>query len=128
MKETKTNLELGIILTSLADRGVVKIIIDYNGSGDSGAVEYIGLITNHNALTYIDNYSIDNWKDIEHAIEEWVYENLEQKEDWYNNDGGQGSFAIQVPSGEYTNNHGINTMSTETFDYSGNLIADSKKE
>jgi hypothetical protein len=89
------------------DDGYRYIIITYNGSGDSGAIEEIYL-----------SKTIDDIRDTtplissdREPIESWAYNAILDKiSDWYNNDGGYGTIVIDVNDCTYTVENNIRYM------------------
>lgn len=111
-------LDLGMALFSLAEAGVKTIDIRYSGGGDSGSIEETVALDKKGV--YMDPDTLDRWKEIVEALDAWAYKRLENVEgDWINNEGGSGTFTIQVPSGEYTLAHSINV--TQDFDHEGTI-------
>ena len=113
-----TKLDLGVALFNLAELGVKTIEITYSGGGDSGSLEEFNPRDKKDAL--IDESELDRWSEIQTMLEEWAYKRLQDTEgDWINNEGGSGTFTIQVPSGDYKLDHSINVQ--EDYDYSGKI-------
>jgi hypothetical protein len=113
-----TKLDLGMALFSMAELGVKTIGITYSGGGDSGSIEECNPRDKKDAL--IDESELDRWSEIQAMLEEWAYKRLQDTEgDWINNEGGSGTFTIQVPSGDYKLDHSINVQ--EDYDYSGKI-------
>ena len=101
-----TKLEFAMILTSLDEHGVDVITARYSGGGDSGEIEEVDL-EYRRVLEKNERRSYpENWGQISEEIQEWLYQRLEGEADWCNNEGGEGDLRIDVPSGEYTINHG----------------------
>ena len=107
LAEFKIKENIGIALFSLAEVGVREISIYYSGSGDSGEIVDVNLEYKKNASRETE---IDRWDEIEDILREWAYDRLEHEDDWCNNDGGEGTITIQVPSGEYRIHHGVRSM------------------
>lgn len=99
----------------LRKAGATEVVISFDGSGDSGSIEYVSI---HNAdrqqiqvdqtviypkekSTWVDGQWVD---EIEHkeipileALEAYCYDELEKTNiDWYNNDGGFGDMRIDL--------------------------------
>ena len=108
MKSKLTKLSLGTALLELKELGVIEIEISYSGGGDDGAIDDVELQYNLSGnRTRADRQLPEGWDEIKNELEEWTYERLGTEGDWVNNDGGEGTITIQVPSGEYTLNHGV---------------------
>jgi hypothetical protein len=128
-----TENELTGLLLKLADLGITGVKVNYNGGGDSGAIERIGY-TKSNCTTPEDvNDEIDVWDDgmslykldssAYSLIEDFAQEKiLDDIEDWWNNEGGFGDLCICVPSGKYIVNNHINIIETEDYFHDGNLL------
>ena len=133
-----TELEVTGLLFKLADLGVTGIKVEYEGSGDSGAIENIVYTTNKldsDEETNLDNvHELDAWSkecsnlntlnaDLESALQNFAYEKLMNDiDDWYNNEGGYGSIAILVPSGRYHIYNNIRYSNVETYQHDGSMI------
>jgi hypothetical protein len=113
-------------LRILKDLGVVKLVIDYSGSGDSGQIDTISAFrssdveTDPNGAQDVDELVkahapaneiamrvagvLLDEKDesLSSALERFAYDALESLnvEDWCNNDGGDGIMTIYVEAGE----------------------------
>jgi hypothetical protein len=122
----------------LADRGVTGIKVQYEGGGDSGAIENVVYTTEKMSEDEEDAFSDINdiyvWgqdvmhlrdldsgfaSDIEHFVEEKLLTNIE---DWWNNEGGSGSVCILIPSGKYKIINDIRITEIETYYHGGSLI------
>lgn len=133
-----TELEVTSLLLKLADLGVTGIKVEYEGSGDSGAIENIIYTTNKldsDEETNLDNvHGLDVWAtecpnlntldaDLESALQNFAYDKLMNDiDDWYNNEGGYGSIAILVPSGRYHIYNNIRYTNVETYQHDGSMI------
>jgi len=126
------------LLLQLADRGVTGIKVQYEGGGDSGAIENVVYTTEKMSEDEEDAFSDLNdlyvWgqdvmhlkdldsgfaSDIEHFVEEKL---LNEIEDWWNNEGGSGSVCILIPSGKYKIINDIRITEVETYYHEGSLI------
>jgi len=127
-----TEVELTSLLFRLADIGITGIKVNYDGGGDSGAIEWIGFTkkkceTPEEVDDYIDNWSGDaNLKNIVQSdyslVEDFAYDILNEIEDWWNDEGGFGSFCFLVPSGKYIINNSVRITNTQHFFHDGNLL------
>ena len=126
------------LLLQLADRGVTGVKVNYEGSGDSGAIEnvvYTAEKLSENEEDAFDTlFDINVWgkdaldlkdldsgleSDIAHFVEEQLLNDIE---DWWNNDGGYGTVCILVPSGKYKIVNDIRITEIESFYHDGSLI------
>jgi hypothetical protein len=111
-----SKIDLGMALFGLAEKGVKTIEIRYSGGGDSGSIEEVNPLNRKQEVMKVEK--LERWDEIQNILEEWAYKRLEDTEgDWINNEGGSGTFTIQVPSGEYELAHSVNI--TKDYDHSG---------
>jgi len=125
-----TEQELMQTLIQLADLGVTGIRINYEGSGDSGCIDEM-LYTDKEGISIgeVQNLPWDS-KDLRKLSSELAInmENfttdtiLDDIEDWWNNEGGNGTLAILVPSGEYNVENNIRVINYEEYFHEGNLF------
>jgi hypothetical protein len=125
-------------LIRLADLGVTGIKVQYEGSGDSGAIENVVFTTEkldedeESAYDQINEISVwgkDALKladldsglacDIEDFVEEALLQDIE---DWFNNEGGSGAVSIIIPSGKYKIYNDIRTVVIDSYFHEGSLI------
>ena len=125
-----TEQELTQTLIQLADLGVTGIRINYEGGGDSGCIEDI-MYTDKEGVS-LDEVQNLPWgsKDLKELnnelainIENFTTDTiLDTIEDWWNNEGGSGTLAILVPSGEYNVENNIRRIDYDEFFHEGNLF------
>jgi hypothetical protein len=130
-------LEMTGLLFKLADIGITGIKVHYAGSGDSGAIESIVYTTEKLDEDEVDAFNeldtLDSWGNednlstlnsgLNSLIENFVNEKLiNDIEDWWNNDGGEGEVLILIPSGKYLINNRIYITHTEDFQHDGSLL------
>lgn len=125
-----TEQELMQTLIQLADLGVTGIRINYEGGGDSGCIEDI-MYTDKEGVS-LDEVQNLPWgsKDLKELnnelainIENFTTDTiLDTIEDWWNNEGGSGTLAILVPSGEYNVENNIRRIDYDEFFHEGNLF------
>lgn len=125
-----TEQELMQTLIQLADLGVTGIRINYEGGGDSGCIEDI-MYTDKEGVS-LDEVQNLPWgsKDLKELnnelainIENFTTDKiLDTIEDWWNNEGGSGTLAILVPSGEYNVENNIRRVEYDEFFHEGNLF------
>lgn len=89
------DLEKAAFFSGLKDLGVEKLVAEYSGGGDSGAIDSV----------YAENTEGDHVDlgDFHDRVEEFMYEILTTKYvyDWYNNDGGSGTVYFNIDTLEY---------------------------
>lgn len=125
-----TEQELTQTLIQLADLGVTGIRINYEGGGDSGCIEDIMYTDKEGvSLGEVQNLPWDskNLKalnnELANNIENFATDKiLDDIEDWWNNEGGNGTLAILVPSGEYNVENNIRRIDYDEFVHEGNLF------
>jgi hypothetical protein len=122
------------IMFGLVSHGIKKVVVYYEGGGDSGAIEYV----NATQDPYIDYDELENWdqeyllNDIDSGlstlIEDYCQEMLlNDIEDWWNNEGGRGYVHIDVELGTYTINNSIRVADWEEYTHEGSLKDKNKK-
>ena len=125
-----TEQELTQTLIQLADLGVTGIRINYEGGGDSGCIEDI-MYTDKEGVSLVEvqnlPWSSKNLKALNNElainIENFTTDTiLDTIEDWWNNEGGSGTLAILVPSGEYNVENNIRRIDYDEFFHEGNLF------
>ena len=127
-----TENEITSLMLRLADMGVTGIKINYDGSGDSGAIEEIVYSTRpYKSLEELDEedtYSSDFEplvsldSGINDLISDFADERLNDIEDWWNNEGGYGTLSMLVPSGKYIISNNIRITHVETYFHEDNLL------
>jgi hypothetical protein len=126
-----TELEMTSLLFKLADLGITGIKVQYDGGGDSGAIEWIGYTNEPCASTADVADNIDTWendnaledKELYDLIEDFAQSKiLNDIEDWWNDEGGFGNLCILVPSGDYNINNHVRVIETVDYYHKGNLI------
>jgi hypothetical protein len=129
-----TELELTSLLFKLADLNITGVKVKYDGSGDSGAIEWIGYTTEPCETPEDVNDNIDDWANdanlvtldpsANSLIHDFAQDKiLEDIEDWWNNEGGFGELCICVPSGKYIINNHIRITETEDYFHDGDLLS-----
>ena len=125
-----TEQELMQTLIQLADLGVTGIRINYEGGGDSGCIE--GMLYTEEKDVSIEDVQNLPWdsknlnnlsSELASNIENFAHAQiLDDIEDWWNNEGGSGTLAILVPSGEYNVQNNIRVINYEEYFHEGNLF------
>jgi hypothetical protein len=112
----KDDLDKAMFFSGLKDLGVEKLVAEYSGGDDSGAIDTV----------YAENTEGDHIDlgDFHDRVENFMYEILSTKYDydWYNNDGGSGTVYFDINTLEY-DVHGYVMVSQEAF-HSGILNID----
>lgn len=104
------------------NEGYKYIIITYEGSGDSGTIEDVGM-SNDIPDSVWEGFSGEaiEGEDRE-AIEEWAYyEALNSVSDWYNNEGGYGVIVINVDDATFQVENNVRVMDVLSESHSGKL-------
>jgi hypothetical protein len=128
-----TENEMTGLLLQLADLGVTGIRIHYEGAGDSGAIESINYTTEEinepsDVLDNVDSFSSENElidlnSKIAELIESWTNDKLiNDIENWWDNEGGNGDVCICVPSGKYCIYNSVRIIEYEEYTHDGNVI------
>ena len=133
-----TELELTSLLFKLADLNITGIKVKYDGSGDSGAIEWIGVTkqpceTPEDVCDRINDWNNDDNlaivdSDAYNQIESFADKILGDIEDWWNNEGGFGELCICVPSGKYIINNHVRITETEDYFHDGDLFTRTVEE
>jgi hypothetical protein len=125
-------------LVRLADLGVTGIKVQYEGSGDSGAIENVvytlekmvedeeDAFDDINDI-YVWNQDVLHLQDLDSGLSSDIANFVEEQllndiEDWWNNDGGSGAVCILVPSGKYKIFNDIRITQIEKYFHEGSLI------
>lgn len=125
-------------LVKLADLGVTGIKVQYEGSGDSGAIENVIYTTEKldrdeeaafddiNDI-YVWGQDVSHLQDLDSGLSSDIANFVEEQllndiEDWWNNEGGSGAVCIIVPSGKYKIYNDIRITHIESYFHEGSLI------
>ena len=118
MKEETLNIRK--VIQILKDVNIDKIVIHYSGGGDSGAIDDIN-------FTDKDDNEIDGWDRIDEqdvikdAIEAFIYPKLDSIEDWWNNEGGEGTAIIDLNNHSYVIDNEVRYYSYEHYKHTGSI-------
>jgi hypothetical protein len=128
-----TETELTAVLFKLADLGITGVKVKYDGGGDSGAIEWIGITkepceTPEEVCDRVNDWETEsNLANIDGGlyseIENFADEILSDIEDWWNNEGGYGDLCICIPSGKYVINNHVRITETEDYFHDGDLLS-----
>lgn len=130
-----------LLMTLLKVMGGNRVVVRFSGGGDSGSIEDVELLdhqdrpiplgkaefewelqsSTHDPMTgeWIAKSEVKPYP-VEKILTDVCEAALDKASlDWYNNDGGQGSLEIYLATDppEITLNIGINTMTTEEYDF-----------
>lgn len=103
----------------LKDRGIAKILVTYEGSGDSGAIDNVLYYDKEDNEYYSSQLNISESQHDD--IQNLAYPMLDGIEDWYNNEGGYGSINIDLDEFTYDIENNIRITNYETYNHSGEL-------
>lgn len=136
MQDNKQVLE-GVLM-ELFTRGITALHIYYEGSGDSGCINYIEYSKDNtqkcedaedyaHKLEWHGAYTTDTlfpnrsheYQIIAQLAEDHV---LDHQEDWWNNEGGFGDMYIEVPSGKFVIENNVRIVSLDTQTEHDSLI------
>jgi len=128
-----TEVEMASLLFRLADLGITGVKVRYDGGGDSGSIEWMGFTKEECETPEDVNDNIEDWEndaylakvvesDDYKLVEGFAYKILDDIEDWWNNEGGFGSFCFLVPSGKYIINNSVRITTTEDYFHDGDLF------
>lgn len=110
------------VFVILKDMGVAKIRVDYSGGGDSGAIDAVVFEDSKENDISIDEELIPDYD--QDKIESIAYDYINGIEDWWNNEGGYGSFYIDLNTMEYNIVNNINITDVEVYEHGGDLLED----
>lgn len=102
----------------LKDHNVEQLIVNYEGSGDSGSIESIVYVVKGQYLPYHEA-GLEQYFDED--LQNLTYPMLDDIEDWYNNDGGWGTLTIDLDSLEYNIENNIRYLQSDKYTHEGNL-------
>jgi hypothetical protein len=115
----------------------------YNGSGDDGAIEEIASYTSETILKHLKKPSLEEisledlidknplWTDADSEeidsecnkiLEDIAYEHLNTVEDWYNNDGGEGTIIIDLQTNQHHIDNNVRYTTSQNFTHKGSFI------
>lgn len=122
------NTEFRSVAIRLIEEGYKTIVAGYEGSGDSGGIEYISASENDpetakNEASYWDQYGDDIRNREESGIVENIIDNLTGDiEDWWNNDGGYGIVIIDLLKNNYAIFNNVRYTQTNYYEHEGNVV------
>ena len=108
------------ILLNILAQGYTHIIVEYSGSGDSGAVDNMYAYKEGSVkmiegnLTLTDYDGIPLVTPLRDKIEEFAIKHLlDNQTDWWNDEGGGGQLIICTADGEYHLEHYVNIVTRD---------------
>lgn len=122
------------ILIGLVNAGIKKVRVYYEGSGDSGCIDSIKTTTDPN-ITFDDLYDWqigDDLQKLDNSLFSLVAEFVEEKllndiENWWDNEGGEGTVQIDVEKGTYVIHNNIRVTNFEEYTHEGKLFEKNTK-
>lgn len=109
--------EVAAAIKSLLELGVAKFRVDYHGYGDDGDVDFTILEDTNGVKVLSPEYPA-----AKKPIEKIADHLLDNKPDWYNNEGGGGVIEIDLTTGEYSMEHYSNRTVSDYTTYRGDLL------
>jgi Fe-S cluster assembly iron-binding protein IscA len=110
-----TKEEFAKALFDLRSNNIKTIRIDYSGGGDSGAIDNITFIdTDDDIRSILQDDTIS-------VVENISYRMLDDIEDWWNNDGGDGTLIINVNDLSYNIENNIRYTEHQTYNHDGDV-------
>lgn len=103
-------------IIALKDNGVTRIVVSYSGSGDSGGIDAVSYFDKENTEIKHDELDVDH-----DGVQDLAYPLLEGIENWYNNEGGDGTIDIDLNTLKYKIVNNINVVEQETFNHNGSI-------
>ena len=104
--------KLKTIVEKMKEAGLQSACANFDGCGDSGAVESVLFYDKDGTVFELEK----DRQDLPSLVDQFTYDYLDANDiDWYNNDGGYGELSIAANTGKATLN--VSTRYTETNDY-----------
>lgn len=103
----------------LKDLGVTKILVFYEGSGDSGSIDNIEYYTGEGDQSFKNDLAITD--EMHNKLIDLCYPMLDDIEDWYNNEGGHGTVTIDLDTLHYDIANHIRYTHYETYTHEGSI-------
>ncbi len=122
IKSINSELKIDISLFKLKDQNISKIVFEYEGSGDDGAIDdicYFDSLDKIIDISHLDDDIVDSIYNIQEILEDKVDTILEHVSDWYNNEGGHGSVTIYTDTGNYEVDNNIRIVDIQNESYKG---------
>ena len=115
MNKKFKNKDLDYALPHLRLAGVTKIIVNFEGSGDSGEIQDIRF--EPEKIVSSDALCPGKTESYYHIVEAVMYEYLNDKPDWYNNDGGHGRIQLNLMTRTLTCDLSIRQTHFDEYNY-----------
>lgn len=126
------------LLGTLKLLSAARVVVEFSGSGDSGSIQGVAVLDHNGAGVDLTGHKLDwvttrstykdgKWvetstpgvEELGTVIEQVAYAAIESTNlDWYNNEGGQGEFTIDLTTSPPTIDLEIGINYTRTEDYS----------
>lgn len=127
-----------VLLTTLKTLGVTEVEVEFNGGGDSGGIEAVTFMVGGHWVNDLPNklvwprhwqqfnpdtleweeFSENDAKPIKDIVEQIVYDALEATNiDYVNNDGGYGTFSVDLTANPPRIGMSVHVRRTETDDF-----------
>ncbi len=121
-QEKSTQVEL--LRAIVKERGITSVYVDFNGSGDSGAMDHV-------CFDVAKGRALVTYEDLDAELVIWIEKVAEQAVeatgvDWYNNEGGYGKVVFNQTDGsvEVEMNQAYTSHDTSTHEYSIDNLMD----
>ena len=111
-------VEFNAKLAELKNFGVESVIGEFDGSGDSGYVESITYFNADEEMIYPGTAGIE-LKEFESYLE--TNGNI-QEYDWWNNEGGWGSFTFDINTGEFKVDYALRLVNYKEEQTTKNIL------
>lgn len=99
------------ILPNLKALKITRVVVEYDGSGDSGEVQNVNYYIGKKKAEVVDDT-------LDKELREACYKSLQEKNiDWYNNNGGCGSYTIDVKKKNAKLAHQVRLEEYESEDF-----------
>lgn len=109
----------------LRDKGVEFIKVEYAGGGDSGSIENTSMYNKSITKIMWEDNNLEHLEDkhfnytLSNELESYIYNILDNIEDWWNNDGGYGTILIRLKDLKYKINNNVYYTQTDSYDHEG---------
>jgi hypothetical protein len=111
-------------ILGLKNLNVDLIVLHYSGGGDSGAIDDF---LYYKKIEDGDSFDLNNFEEMfkidfdTKLIEDFAYPILNEIEDWWNNEGGNGMMYINLESMEYKIENEIRVYNYDTYYHDGSF-------
>jgi hypothetical protein len=126
--------DLDNIMFGLVNHGIKKVVVRYDGGGDSGAIEYINATKDPNIdydelETWDHDYLLDDIdSELSTLIDDYCHAMLlNDIENWWDDEGGHGYIHINVELCTYKIYNSVKVTEYEEYEHEGSLKDKNKK-